>query len=72
MKIRQRIEEREHEFLSPFAAKSSESRGREIPEVPCEIRTIYQRDRDRILHTKAFRRLKHKTQVFISPEGDHY
>lgn len=72
MNIRQRIEAREHEFLSPFAAKSSESRGRQVPEAPCEIRTLYQRDRDRILHTKAFRRLKHKTQVFISPEGDHY
>lgn len=72
MRIRQRIEEREHEFLSAFAAKSSESRGRAVLETPCEIRTIYQRDRDRILHTKAFRRLKHKTQVFISPEGDHY
>ncbi len=72
MNIRQRIEAREYEFLSSFAAKSSESRGRRVPETPCEIRTIYQRDRDRILHTKAFRRLKHKTQVFISPEGDHY
>ena len=58
--------------LSPYAAKSGSSEGREIPEPPSPIRTEYQRDRDRILHTKAFRRLKHKTQVFIAPQGDHY
>ena len=69
--IRQRIEERE-ELLSPHAVKSRESRGRECPETPCYLRTDFQRDRDRIIHAKAFRRLKHKTQVFIAPSGDHY
>lgn len=69
--IRRRLEEREH-FLSPFAAKSSQSAGRAIPEPPSDVRTEYQRDRDRIIHSKAFRRLKHKTQVFIAPLGDHY
>jgi dGTPase len=58
--------------LSQWAQRSSASRGRERPEVPCTLRTPYQRDRDRIVHSKSFRRLKHKTQVFISPEGDHY
>ena len=58
--------------LSPLAQRSDASRGRERDEVPCTLRTPYQRDRDRIVHSKAFRRLKHKTQVFISPEGDHY
>lgn len=65
-------EEREENFLSEFAAKSRESKGRKKEEKPCEIRTCYQRDRDRIIHSKAFRRLMHKTQVFISPEGDHF
>jgi dGTPase len=69
--IRQMIEERE-EGLSPHAAKSKESAGRMRPEEPCPIRTSFQRDRDRIIHSKAFRRLKHKTQVFIAPLGDHY
>ena len=58
--------------LSRWAQRSSASRGREYPEEPCGLRTAYQRDRDRIVHSKSFRRLKHKTQVFISPEGDHY
>jgi dGTPase len=58
--------------LSEWAQRSAASRGRERPEEPCTIRTIYQRDRDRIIHSKAFRRLKHKTCVFIAPEGDHY
>lgn len=58
--------------LSEWAQRSAASRGREYPEEPCSLRTPYQRDRDRIVHSKAFRRLKHKTQVFIAPEGDHY
>lgn len=69
--IRQRLEERE-ERLSPYAAKSRLSRGRQRDEEPCPMRTEFQRDRDRIIHCKAFRRLKHKTQVFIAPLGDHY
>ena len=71
LNIRQIIEERE-ESLSPYAAKSRLSRGRLKPEEPCPVRTAFQRDRDRIIHSKAFRRLKHKTQVFIAPQGDHY
>ena len=69
--IRDRLEERER-LLSPFAAKSVESRGRERPEEPSLARTAFQRDRDRIIHCKSFRRLKHKTQVFIAPTGDHF
>ena len=69
--IRQRLEERE-ESLSPYAAKSRLSRGRIKAEPPSPMRTEFQRDRDRIIHCKAFRRLKHKTQVFIAPLGDHY
>lgn len=65
-------EEWEVEFLSPYAAKSAQSQGREYPEPECQFRTKFQRDRDRIIHSKAFRRMKHKTQVFIAPEGDHY
>jgi dGTPase len=69
--IRHRLEERERLF-SPFAAKSAESRGRERPEEPSPARTEFQRDRDRIIHCKSFRRLKHKTQVFVAPAGDHF
>jgi dGTPase len=71
LNIRQLSEERE-ENLSPYAVKSKSSRGRLKPEEPCPVRTAFQRDRDRIIHCKAFRRLKHKTQVFIAPLGDHY
>lgn len=72
MNIREQTENLELSTLSKFAAFSKYTRGRKNPEEPCEIRTEYQRDRDRIVHSKAFRRLKHKTQVFISPKGDHY
>ncbi|MGN0406690.1 MAG: deoxyguanosinetriphosphate triphosphohydrolase [Bacteroides sp.] len=70
--IREEQEKKEHLYFSRFAAFSDESQGRDRPEEPCQIRTIYQRDRDRIIHCKSFRRLKHKTQVFLAPEGDHY
>lgn len=66
------IEERERQTLSPYAALSAETRGREYPIAPCPVRTEFVRDRDRIIHCKSFRRLKHKTQVFLSPIGDHY
>ena len=69
--VRQLAEEKE-EGLSPYAVKSKLSLGRRREEAPCPIRTVFQRDRDRIIHSKAFRRLKHKTQVFIAPLGDHY
>jgi len=72
MSIRQEIEERERKNLSPYAALASKTRGRRCPEKECEFRTAFQRDRDKILHSKSFRRLKHKTQVFISPVEDHY
>lgn len=65
-------EQQEREMLAPGATLSSESNGRAVPEEPDERRTAFERDRDRILHSKAFRRLKHKTQVFMNPEGDHY
>ena len=71
-KIRVLTENLEKETLSPYATLSTESVGRERPEEKCELRTDFQRDRDRIIHCKAFRRLKHKTQVFLSPESDHY
>lgn len=70
--VRETIENREREWLSPYAALALDSEGRERPEPPDPVRTAYQRDRDRILHSKAFRRLKHKTQVFLDPAGDHY
>lgn len=70
--IRARVEELERCHLSPWAAKAGESHGRAHPEPECDVRTPFQRDRDRIVHCKSFRRLKHKTQVFVSPEGDHY
>ncbi|MGI6712363.1 MAG: deoxyguanosinetriphosphate triphosphohydrolase [Bacillota bacterium] len=72
MTIREQTEQWEMEQLSRYAAKSIETRGRKIREEECEVRTCYQRDRDRIIHSKAFRRLKLKTQVFIAPEGDHF
>ena len=72
MTVREILEERERATLSPHAAFSAESRGRQVEEPEDPYRTIFQRDRDRILHTKAFRRLKRKTQVFLAPLGDHY
>lgn len=72
MSIRKHQEELEERILSEYASFSRKSRGRKVEEKGCEIRTDFQRDRDRIIYSKAFRRLKHKTQVFISPEGDHY
>ena len=70
--IRESLEQMEEEYLSPYAALSRNTKGRDRPEELCDIRPEYQRDRDKILHSKAFRRLKHKTQVFLAPEGDHY
>lgn len=72
VKIREILEAKEDLILSPFAQKSRESRGRLKPEKECDIRPAFQHDRDRIIHSKAFRRLKHKTQVFLAPQGDHY
>ena len=72
MTIRERLEQQEYLLLAPYASRSAESAGREVSEPSCDLRTDYQRDRDRIIHCKAFRRLKFKTQVFLSPEGDHY
>ncbi len=70
--VREKIEEAEFLTLSESAQKSAETKGRKVYEEHCELRTEYQRDRDRIIHSKSFRNLKHKTQVFISPESDHY
>ncbi|MBE0596976.1 MAG: deoxyguanosinetriphosphate triphosphohydrolase [Desulfuromonadales bacterium] len=72
MKIRTHLEQQEEQILSPHACHSARSAGRLRQEEACSIRTIFQHDRDRILHCKSFRRLKHKTQVFLAPEGDHY
>src|SRR5579862_7765623 len=70
--IRKHLEARERQILAPQAAKSAETRGRLRSEPEDEVRPAFQRDRDRIIHCKAFRRLKHKTQVFFAPTGDHY
>jgi dGTPase len=70
--IRQRLEQIEDQILAPRAAHSARTKGRTLPEAPSLVRTEYQRDRDRVIHCRAFRRLKHKTQVFMSPVGDHY
>lgn len=72
MNIREEMEAREEANLSPYATLSSRSKGRNRPEPQCDIRPVFQRDRDRILHCKSFRRLKQKTQVFLLPKGDHY
>lgn len=72
MSIREELEQREMEYLSPYAAKSRESQGRDRTEPQCDLRPVYQRDRDRILHCKSFRRMKRKTQVFLAPTGDYY
>lgn len=72
MTIREQMEQRELQYLSPYASRSNQSRGRRRPEEECDIRPVYQRDRDRILHSKAFRRLRQKTQVFLLAKGDHY
>jgi dGTPase len=70
--IREQLEQREREILAPEAAKSAATKGRLRPEVEDDVRPAFQRDRDRVIHSKAFRRLKHKTQVFFAPAGDHY
>ena len=72
MTIREELELREMAYLSPYAVLSKNSKGRKRKEPECDLRPVFQRDRDRILHCKSFRRLKQKTQVFLSPTGDHY
>ena len=72
MNIREEFEKREKKFMSPFGCLSSASKGRAVEEEPCPVRTVFQVDRDRIVYSNSFRRLKHKTQVFLSPLGDHY
>ncbi len=72
MNIREMLEKIELDTLVPRAAKSADTRGRDLQEDEDDLRPSYQRDRDRIVHSKAFRRLKHKTQVFLAPEGDHF
>ena len=71
MNLREYFEKREHEIYRTCASFSDETKGRQVAEEKCDIRTDYQRDRDRIIHSKSFRRLKHKTQVFLAPGGDH-
>ncbi len=70
--VRERVCAREENFLSPYAVRSSETKGRAREEKPCDFRTEFQRDRDRIIYSNSFKRLKNKTQVFFAPEGDHY
>ena len=72
MTVREQLEQQEEQRLSPLAVRSAQSKGRERPLEPCPLRTDFQRDRDRIIHSKSFRRLKFKTQVFLAPEGDHF
>ena len=72
MTLREQFEQREHQIFRPCASFSDRTKGRDMTEEKCDIRTEYQRDRDRIIHSKSFRRMKHKTQVFLAPGGDHY
>ena len=72
MTLREQTQQREEACLSTYACRASQTKGRQRPEEECAVRTAFQRDTDRIVYSKAFRRLKHKTQVFLQPEGDHY